>query len=193
MKLIQVDDTKKELVKQVKKLYRDAFPKEERKPYKLMEQKQQEGKMEIWAIVQEKQEMERDRLEFCGLAITILYKDMVLLDYFAISPEKRGNGIGSEGLKLLKQKYNDRCLFLEIESTSEKAGILSEKEQKIRRRRKRFYHQNGIKDTGLSVVLYGVPMEVLSTGRKIDFKEYFGLYIDIFGEKVAEKIECAGR
>lgn len=186
MKLIQVDDTKKALSEQVKKLYLDAFPKEERKPYKVMEQKQQEGKMQIWAIVQE-------TMEFCGLAITILYQDMVLLDYFAICPEKRGNGIGSEVLEILKKKYNKCCLFLEIESTEERLEGVSKEEQKIRKKRKQFYYQNGMKDTGLSVVLYGVPMEVLSTGREIKFEDYLRLYIDTFGEKVADKIECADR
>ncbi len=186
MRLIQVDDTKEELSRQIKALYLDAFPKEERKPYQVMEQKQREGKMQIWAAIKEPE-------EFCGLAITILYKDIVLLDYFAICKEKRGMGIGSEVLGKLKEKYANFHLFLEIESTSEKIKMLSEEEQKIRRNRKRFYHQNGMKDTKLMVVLYGVSMEVLSFGREISFEEYLKLYIDTFGEKVADKIVCADR
>lgn len=187
MRLIQVDETTKELSKQVKALYQDAFPKEERKPYQVMEEKQREGKMEIWAIVKE------EKLEFCGLAITILYKDLVLLDYFAICSEKRGTGIGSEVLAMLKEKYADRCLFLEIESTGKNAGELSAEEQQVRQKRKCFYHQNGIKDTGLEAVLYGVSMEVLSAGRTIDFKEYLELYVDIFGKKVANRIEYVSK
>ena len=58
MRLIQIEDTKKELEQQVKELYLEAFPKEERKPYELMKQKQREGKMQIWAVVQE------DKLDF---------------------------------------------------------------------------------------------------------------------------------
>lgn len=182
MKLVQIDETQKELSKQVKALYKEAFPKEERKPYQLMEEKQREGKMQIWAIVEE------EKQDFCGLAITILYKNLVLLDYFAICLEKRGNGIGSKVLAILKEKYRNRCLFLEIESTGEYAGSLSIEEQQVRRKRKSFYHQNGIKDTGLEVVLFGVPMEVLSTGKGIDFEEYLELYVDTFGKKIADKI-----
>lgn len=183
MKLIQIDETQKKLSNQVKVLYKDAFPKEERKPYQVMEEKQREGKMQIWAIVEE------EKSDFCGLAITILYKNLVLLDYFAICPEKRGNGIGSEVLAILKKKYASRCLFLEIESTSEGAEELSVEEQKVCEKRKCFYHQNGINDTGLKVVLYGVPMEVLSAGRKIDFEEYLRLYIDTFGKKITDRVE----
>lgn len=200
MKLIQIDETQKELSEKVKSLYIDVFPKEERKPYALIEEKQREGKMQIWAIemdkriAEEKIGMEREsikhKMDFCGFAITILYQDMVLLDYFAICSEKRGNGIGSEVLRILKEKYMGRCLFLEIESTSERAGKLSKEEQQVRRKRKRFYHQNGITDTGLEVVLYGVNMEVLSAGRKIGFEEYLRFYVDTFGEKVADRIEC---
>lgn len=186
MKLIQVDDTKPELKKKIKALYLDAFPKEERKPYEIMEQKQQEGKMQIWAIIQETSKSE---IDFCGLAITILSEDIVLLDYFAICPNQRGKGMGSKALEVIKEMYAKYNLILEIESTSEKKLSLSEEEKHIRKRRKKFYYQNGIKEIGLEVVLYGVPMEVLSTGRKIGFKEYLCLYTDTFGEKVTTKIE----
>ncbi|MCX4268291.1 MAG: hypothetical protein OSJ62_06455 [Lachnospiraceae bacterium] len=183
MRLIQIEDTKKELEQQVKELYLEAFPKEERKPYELMKQKQREGKMQIWAVVQE------DKLDFCGLAITILYRDIVLLDYFAICQDKRGKGIGSKILAKIKEKYAGKRLFLEIESVSERLEGLSKEERTIRERRKGFYSRNGMKETGLEVVLYGVSMEVLSAGGEIDFKEYLSLYVDTFGEKVAEKIK----
>lgn len=42
MRLIQVDDTKEELSRQIKALYLDAFPKEERKPYQVMERREKE-------------------------------------------------------------------------------------------------------------------------------------------------------
>lgn len=201
MKLIQVNDSNLEFLGQVKALYLEAFPKEEQKPYPIMEQKQREGKMQIWAIVQEvncgaeinQKENNRDVLEFCGLAIVILAQEMVLLDYFAIDPKKRGKGIGSAVLELLKEKYVNACLILEIESTSERETGLSKEEQQIREKRKRFYYQNKMKNTGLLVKLFGVSMEVLSDGRKISFEEYLKIYTDTFGECIAEKIECISR
>lgn len=190
MRLIQTDETQKELSEQIKALYVQAFPKAERKPYALMEEKQRQGRMQIWAIVEENTESLKKLPEFCGFAITILYKDMVLLDYFAIHPEKRGNGIGSKALKILKEKYADQCFFLEIESTSVDAKELSEKEQQIRMKRKQFYHQNGMKDTGLEVILFGIQMEVLTAGKAVDYKEYHNLYEVTFGKKAAARVEC---
>jgi len=187
MKLIQTDETRKELTEQIKALYIQAFPESERKPYALMEEKQREGKMQIWAIVEE------EKQEFCGLAITILYKEMVLLDYFAIQPEKRGSGVGSEVFHILKEMYADKCFFLEIESTNENIEKLSKAEYQMRRRRKQFYYNNGMKDTGIEVVLFGTQMEILTAGRTVDYEEYHRLYQDTFGKKTAAKVECAGR
>ena len=50
-----------------------------------------------------------------GLAITASDGELVLLDYFAVDPSKRGQGAGSEALQLLLALYNDRQFFLEIE------------------------------------------------------------------------------
>lgn len=193
MNLIQTDETQEELSEQIKALYVQAFPKTERKPYALMEEKQRQGRMQIWAIVDEpegKAKSLKKKSEFCGLAITILYKDMVLLDYFAIQPEKRGNGIGSEVLKILKEKYAAQCFFLEIESTNVDKKELSEKERQIRMKRKQFYHQNGMKDTGLEVILFGIRMEVLTAGKAVDYGEYHNLYEATFGKKAAARVEC---
>lgn len=196
MRLIQTDETQEKLTEQIKTLYLQAFPESERKPFAMMEEKQREGRMQIWAIVRENgedAETQEEQQEFCGLAITVLYKDMVLLDYFAIHPRKRGCGIGSEVLEMLKEMYADKCFFLEIESTGEETEKLTEKERQIRMKRKQFYHRNGMKDTGLEVILFGVQMEILSAGRAVSFAEYYHLYEDTFGKKIAARVECAGR
>ena len=56
-------------LRQMKKLYLQAFPKSERKPFRLMRKKAREGVMELLVIHEKK--------ELLGLAITVHYKDMV--------------------------------------------------------------------------------------------------------------------
>ena len=98
----------------LERLYLKTFPESERKPFSLMLQKSREGIMELLAI-------EEETGAFLGLAITILYKDLVLLDYFAVSPTMQGQNIGSRALRLLQERYTGKRFILEIEDPREHA------------------------------------------------------------------------
>lgn len=161
-------------MRQIYELYMEAFPEEERKPFELMQQKVQEGKMEILAIEEE---------GFAGLAITVLYEDRVLLDYFAIAPECREKGVGSRALQMLKERYKEKCFFLEIELIDEKAINNAE-----RIRRKAFYKRNGMKEVGVRVCLFGVDMELLTAQKPLTFESYFEVYDKIFGGKISRNV-----
>ena len=100
-----------ERLEEVKALYLEAFPPEERKPFSIIEDKVREGSMEILC-------MEEDG-RFLGLAIMILHGDIALLDYLAVSPESRGGGVGTRTLAMLKARYPERTLLLEIEDPDE--------------------------------------------------------------------------
>lgn len=93
----------------IKNLYVHAFPAAERKPFYMIHKKQAEGSMEILSI-------ENDTGDFLGLAITILYKDIVLLDYFAVDDNQRNNGAGSSALRMLLERYLGKRFLLEIEA-----------------------------------------------------------------------------
>ena len=75
------------------KLYRSAFPKEERKPFSTIVKKYRQGIFDVWCIC-------RDG-KFSGIATTINHGDLILIDYLAISPACRSQGIGSAALQLL--------------------------------------------------------------------------------------------
>ena len=96
-----------------------------------------------------------------GLAITVLHRDMVLLDYFAIHRAYRGRHLGSEALTLLKEHCRGRRLILEIE-----LPVADAPNREERMRRKQFYLKNGMKETGLKVCVFRVPMEVLTDGDR---------------------------
>lgn len=159
----------------MKRTYLEAFPRSERKPFGIMKQKAAQGIMELLVI--------REKNQLVGLAITVLHKDMVLLDYFAIHRKFRGQNYGSDALRLLKERYQDRRLILEIELPDEAAP-----NQEERLRRKRFYLRNGMQETELKVCVFRVPMEVLTDGKPLTYEEYHGLYRDSIGTVFARKV-----
>lgn len=159
----------------IKKLYNEAFPANEKKPFWLIRRKYKKGAADVWVLEQEG--------EFSGLAITMNGENLVLLDYFAVSADKRGSGIGGEALRALQEMYTERRFFLEIESIEEGAETQSERE-----RRKRFYLANGMQELGVYVTLFGVDMELLGYHCEVNFDEYRGLYFDTYGNWAAKNV-----
>lgn len=152
-------------------LYREAFPEAERKPFDLIRQKAEKGQMEILVI---------EEGVFIGLAITALYKDKVLLDYFAIDTKWRGEGIGSKVLSYLKERYKDKYFFLEVEVIDKTAENYLD-----RVRRKAFYHRNGLIDMEIYASLFGVKLEVLAFQKGLTYEAYYEVYHGVFGEAIS--------
>lgn len=162
------------ILRSLKRLYKTAFPRKERKPFGLILQNCREGKAEILAAV--------DRSgTFCGLAISFFCGDLVLLAYFAVPSSLRGQGIGGELLARLRERYVGRKFFLEIERVD-----LGKDSTGLKARRKAFYLRGGMSETGLFVRLFGVELEILSDRCAVSFDEYFRVYLEISG-KIAEK------
>ena len=166
-------------LKELKRLYRSAFPISEKKPFGLMLKKQAEGTMKLMTVEDEKG-------AFLGLVITIHHKDIVLLDYFAVSPAFRGKGIGSEVLSLLKNQYSGKRILLEIEDPEEPC-----KNREERLRRKDFYLRNGLSVQDYKVWLFGVKMLILTNKTTISFEEYHEIFKVVFSEKTAKHVILA--
>jgi len=153
----------------IRSLYLTAFPLCERKPFSVIEEKQKAGFMEILSI-------EEEDGTFLGLALTALFEDLALLDYFAVADDRRNRGVGAEALRLLQKRYEDKRLFIEIETTE---GESDNREERIRR--KSFYLRNNMVPLPYVVNLFGVEMEMLSAGGKmIRFAEYHRMYEEVF-------------
>ena len=160
-------------------LYMSAFPESERKPFSLIERKAAMGEMEILLI--------KEGGKRAGLAITALQEDLVLLDYFAVAPEFRGRGIGTDALQTLLALYSDRQFYLEIERTDVDAP-----NQPDRLRRKAFYLRNGMLESGILIDLFGVEMEILSSGEGLTYEQCEVLYRSLIGpmyQKYVKKID----
>lgn len=172
---MKATDISRKQVKEIKKLYFEAFPKIERKPFWLMMLNNKRKKLNILYLEEDE--------KFIGLAVVADYSDKVLLLYFAINSEIRDKGYGSKALQLLLEKYSSKYFYLEIESTLEKCDDLNN-----RLRRKAFYIKNGLNVTNLVVNLYGTNMEVLSNGASIGYEEYIKPYEKNFGKGIRKKI-----
>ena len=161
--------------REMKRIYLEAFPKIERKPFTMMKKKARQGTMEMLSVL--------DDGRLIGLAVTVLYKDLVLLDYFAIAEDCRGRGRGSEALRLVKERYQDKRLILEIELPK---GNLRKRHECIRR--KRFYLKNGMQETGIRAMVFCVPMEVLTAGSGMTYREYHKIYENTIGIFFAKRV-----
>ena len=161
-------------LKKVRRLYIEAFPPAERKPFPFIKWKVRRGKMEMYELYED---------GFAGLAIFALYKDLALLTFFAVDPKRRNGGLGSQALAAIKEKYPDKRIFLEIEKPDGGDG------DEIKRRRKGFYLRNGLSEAGIDVVLFGIPMEVLSFNCSVTGKEYKEIYDNTIGKTLSKNIK----
>ena len=161
--------------KTVYKLYQEAFPDYEKKPFWLIWLKNKQGRADVWYVVEEGR--------FIGLGITMSAPGRVLLDYFAIDANVRGQGYGSKALKALQEQYADRHFFLEIESVYDECDNV---EQRLRR--KQFYLRNGMTEMKMMVNLFGTDMEVLGHGCKLDFDSYSAVYEYTYGKRVRKNV-----
>ncbi|MBR5799348.1 MAG: GNAT family N-acetyltransferase [Lachnospiraceae bacterium] len=159
----------------IKKLYKEAFPANERKPFAMIKKKHATKEADVWMIMADG--------GFVGFAITMNVKDRVLLDYFAIYDRKRGQGYGSKALKLLQEFYHDVRFFLEIERVDVDAENLPD-----RKRRKAFYLANGMTELPVKCMVFGVAMELLGYQCEVSFEEYFEVYDSTYGPWVSKNI-----
>ncbi|MBQ2887671.1 MAG: GNAT family N-acetyltransferase [Firmicutes bacterium] len=159
---------KKADLHRIKRLYKQAFPPNERKPWANMQQLCKDNKGEILALQQNGQ--------FAGLAITLHHRDLVLLDYLAVEPGQRSHGIGSLALSALQNRYQNRRLVVEIERP-DAPGM----NKPLCERRREFYRRAGLLDTGLIAHVYQTEFLLLTPNQPLTFAEYYDLYYQLFG------------
>ena len=160
------------------KLYQKAFPASEKKPFSMILTMYRKGASDVWYFTREGR--------FAGLIITINGAEHILLDYLAVEETQRGTGIGSEILALMKDRYGDKGVFLEIESVYEPCD---NREQRLRR--KHFYETCGLRSMGVFVWLFGVKMELMSFGCTLSYEQYHAFYRDNYNQWAADHIKPA--
>ena len=157
-------------------LYREAFPKCERKPFSIIKSMAERGKTDLWYF--------EDNGCFVGLCATINGSREVLIDYHAVKKSKRGGGVGSKMLAMLLEHYKDYGVFLEIEEIDQSAENNTE-----RVRRKNFYLNAGLAPMDTHVKLFGVDMELLGKNCHLTFDEYREFYLTNYSKFAYDNIK----
>ena len=160
---------------QIYVLYRRSFPRAERKPFFTILKKYRQGSTDIWCICQSNR--------FLGFASTMNSPDLIMLDYLVISPNCRGQGIGTAALTHIMKKYAHIPFILEIESPYEPGP-----EQPLRQKRKHFYVNCGMEPLHIMAEVFGVRMELLGKNCQIDFEQYRNFYRDFYKPWAAKHI-----
>lgn len=162
----------------VYKLYQKAFPKSEKKPFRLIVKMFRKGTSDVWRFTREG--------KFAGIIITINGGEHILLDYLAVAESRRGTGVGTEILSLMRSHYAGKGVFLEIESVYEDCD---NPEQRIRR--KHFYEKCGMTSMEVFVWLFGVKMELMGFDCRLSFEEYHEFYRSNYNQWAADHIQKA--
>lgn len=154
--------------KKIKKLYYEAFPRNERVPFTFLKLSARKNKAIFFGIY--------DKDCFIGLIYNIYYKDIVYVYYLAIDKNLRGKGYGSKILETIKKEYNQCRIILMSEEINESSNNYEE-----RIKRKRFYNNNGFRDLYYKVKEAGVIYDMLGYGKEVSHKEYKELMKNYWG------------
>lgn len=147
----------------IKNLYEDSFPKEELVDfYSLFSGVFKD--FELYGLYKDN--------TLVGMAHFFNNKNFVHLNYLAIDKACRSEGYGSYILSLLKEKFNNKTIVVDIEELDDNAI-----NQENRIRRKKFYYKNGFKDGEYCFMWGDVFMTYMNT-ESLNSKEFMD-YIQI--------------
>ena len=151
---------------QVKALYESAFPANERIPIKhLLDNK---IKREFWAFF--------DGDLFCGFSNSISHGDITNIVYFAVEPELRSRGYGSQILQAIREKHPDSRIVVDIEVEEDSKDT---EELERRNRRREFYLRNGFGAAPVEYHWQGEHYRLLSAGGTVTDKEFRDFWKEI--------------
>lgn len=98
---------------QARILYESAVPDVEKKPFRLFIDKRKIDKLEVKVFKDEKG-------LFTGFIVALIYADIVVADYFAVSPEYEDKGVEAEALEKIKDILSGARLLLVCSKSDEK-------------------------------------------------------------------------
>ena len=151
---------------QVKALYESAFPANERIPIKhLLDNK---IKREFWAFFDEE--------TFCGFSNSISLGDITNIVYFAVMPELRSRGYGSQILQAIRRQHPDTRIVVDIEVEEDSKDA---EELERRNRRREFYTRNGFDSSPVDYIWQGEHYRLLSAGGTVTEKEFRDFWKEI--------------
>ena len=145
-------------LKEIKKLYISAFPKEERQPFFVLNHKKNSPSADLLAA--------HNKGEFVGFCYNVKFNDLVYVFFLAIREEFRGQSFGTKILTEIHKRYSGKRIFLAIEEMDKNAENYPQ-----RLKRKSFYERNGLHILNCKMREANVVYDVMGTDE-ITPKEY---------------------
>lgn len=152
--------------REVKCIYFEAFPKQERMPFPLMVAMSWLWNTQFLSFARE------GRVQ--GFVYLARGLGVVFVMFLAVDGALRGQGCGSAILQEVQRSNPGRKVIVTIEPCDTDAPDLA-----LRRRRRAFYQRNGFAPTGYRIRLSGVEQEVLVAGgafSKAQLRLFLALY-----------------
>ena len=160
----------------VKKLYKQAFPANERAPFWLLMRKAKAGKADFWALY--------DKEKWVGISYVVTYKNLAYIFYLAICAEERSKGYGEKAIYLLKDRYYGKKIFLALESLENTADNYA---QRIRRHE--FYLKCGLIDIPYKLKEASVIYDLMGFGGTVEPEEYREMIENYLGHFLSRLID----
>ena len=160
----------------IKKLYKDSFPRLERKAFFRFN-----GSNILKFII-------KNGNENAGFMICCRYKDLFFIDYFAVDEKYRNCGIGGKALDVILERFGDCRIFLEIEDPSVECDNKLQREKRLK-----FYLKKGFSVTDLKVGLMGFDALILAVRGTIDFSEYQKVYVHAYGRNADRRFRLKNK
>ena len=159
---------------QVKALYESAFPANERIPIKhLLDDK---IKREFWAFFDKEDGENAAAPKFCGFSNSITHGSITNIVYFAVVPELRSRGYGSQILQVIREQHPDTRIVVDIEVEEDSKNA---EELERRNRRRDFYLRNSFGSSPVDYVWQGEHYRLLSAGGSVTEKEFRNFWKEI--------------
>lgn len=154
----------------MKKMYFEAFPKEERVPWMWLMMQSRKQFIEFIAFYDEDQ--------FVGFAYIISRQKLTYIFYLAVNSELRGGGYGSKILQDIFKMYEGQHFAISVEPIDDTADNAAQ-----RRSRVKFYERNGFTMSSKLALEQGVKYSMMyhnSDFEKQDYIDLIAYYAGIF-------------
>ncbi len=107
--------------------------------------------------------------KFCGFSNSITHGSITNIVYFAVVPELRSRGYGSQILQVIHEQHPDTRIVVDIEVEEDSKNA---EELERRNRRREFYQRNGFDAFPVDYVWQGEHYRLLSAGGPVTEKEF---------------------
>ncbi len=148
--------------KELKAIFLEAFPPEERPPYWFLRRKADSPGVEMSALY--------DGEKPVGFIYLIKGGELAYLFLLAVKSGERGRGYGRQAMELITEKYRGSKLFLALERMDDGAENYTQ-----RLRRHRFYESCGLRDLPYRVKEANVVYDMMGMGGTVKPEEYLML------------------